>query len=159
MESQAFKDALSGWATGVSVVASRCDGLVYGITVSSFTSVSLSPPLILVCIHNASRINEMVAKSGRFTVSILNTEQGDVSTAFATPGREPAQTFTECEQGTTEMGLPCVGGALAVLGCGLHKAVVLGDHTILVGEVHEASNTEGDPILYFRRGYRTLDLS
>jgi flavin reductase (NADH) len=153
-----FKQALASWASGVSVVTTSADGLLYGLTVSSFSSLSLDPPLVLVCLHNENRMPLMIEKAGGFAVSILSRGQEDASRYFAKPGREPTPGFTEIGGEWTGSGLPVVAGALAYIACRLHHTLPQGDHTIIVGEVVEAVTREGpEPLLYWRRGYRGLD--
>lgn len=154
---QGFKEALSSWASGVSVVTVRdADGLAYALTVSAFSSVSLRPPLISVCVQTENRLPSMVAAAGGFAVSILAWGQQDVSTVFATRGREPS---AELEVPTQDVagGHPVVVGAAAWLSCELAAAHAEGDHTLLVGRVVAtgADPTRG-PLLYYRRAYQTL---
>ncbi len=158
--SQDFKDALSSWASGVSVVATKADGLLYGLTVSSFTSVSLDPPLILVCIGHWNRMPELVKTAGGFTVSILARDQEHASNYFASPGREPTTGFhDDVPGGWTGVGRPVVQGAAAWLCCDLEHVLDAGDHTVFVGRVVEAvSDPEKKPLLYFRRGYGGVEL-
>ena len=153
-----FKDALASWASGVTVVAVADEGLLYGLTVSSFASVSLDPPLVLVCLRNGNRMPGMVQSAGGFTVSILAQDQSDASGYFASPGREPTPGFNDAiPGGWTQAGRPIVGGALAWLCCELRHTLAAGDHAIFVGEVVEAvSDAERQPLVYFRRGYRSL---
>src|SRR5690349_13755757 len=84
-----FREAMSAWATGVSVVATRADELEYGVTVSSFTSLSLDPPLVLVCLQNKSAILPMIEQVRGFSVSMLAHGQAAESKQFAGSGREP----------------------------------------------------------------------
>ncbi len=157
MIEEQFKGALSCWASGVSVVATRDDGLVYGLTVSSFSSLSLEPPLILCCLNNSNRLASMINGAKGFTVSILASHQVDVSNHFAGRGREPTPTFTEVEAGSAGSGRPFVVGSAAWLDCELHNAFVEGDHTIVCGRVVEVgANPELDPLLYYQRAYRTV---
>jgi len=152
-----FKDALASWASGVSVVATRAGGLVYGLTVSSFASLSLEPPLVIACIASRSRMPAMVRESQRFAVSLLSADQGEASAAFARSGREPTPTFVGVPEDRTAAGMPVVRGAIAFLDCTLHGELPVGDHTILVGRVVEAvTNPDKSPLVYYRRGYRTL---
>lgn len=152
-----FKSALATWATGVSVVTTNDGGLLYGITVSSFTSVSLDPPLVLVCIGHGNRMPEMLARSKRFAVCVLAEDQLDASAYFATPGREPTQGFVEIEGEFTKLGLPIVKGSLAHVVCELDAVHEGGDHAILVGRVVHAASVEGRPLLYWRRGYHAME--
>lgn len=152
-----FKSALATWATGVSVVTTNDGGLLYGITVSSFTSVSLHPPLVLVCIGHGNRMPEMLARSRRFAVSVLGEHQKDASSYFATPGREPTEGFVEIEGEFTKLRLPIVKGSLAHVVCELEAVHEGGDHAILVGRVvHAAASGDGRPLMYFERGYHTI---
>jgi flavin reductase (DIM6/NTAB) family NADH-FMN oxidoreductase RutF len=154
-----FRGALASWAGGVAVVATRHDGLVYGITVTSFTSLSFDPLLILVCLDNTNRLARMIQDSGKFAVSILADDQAAVARWFAVSGREPIPAFAEF--GTIEMstGSPIIAGAVAHLDCELEREVPAGDHSIVVGRVvGAASDPLRRPLLYFRRAYRTLKL-
>jgi 3-hydroxy-9,10-secoandrosta-1,3,5(10)-triene-9,17-dione monooxygenase reductase component len=156
-----FKTALSCWASGVSVVATRDEGHVYGLTVSSFSSLSLHPPLILCCLNNTNRMPSMIESANGFTVSILGSDQVGASNAFARRGREPSETFEGAEEGTAASGRPYLDGSAAWLDCVLEKAIVEGDHTIVIGRVVEiGAKPETEPLLYFQRAYRTVcDLS
>lgn len=154
-----FKAALGSWASGVSVVCTRDAGMVYGLTVSSFSSLSLDPLLVLVCLANSNRMPEMIRRSGVFSVSLLAEGQESESTYFATRGREPVEAYEEVE--TVEcraVSAPVVAGAIAHVACRLHEAFVVGDHTIICGRVVEASaDPAKEPLLYYRRSYRGLD--
>ena len=132
------------------------DGKPYGLTVSSFSSVSLDPPLILVCLDNRIGGLQAFKDSGKFGVSILDEGQADLSTLFARKDtvRPPELYFT----GTT--GVPLLKGSLATLECKTHEMVAGGDHQILVGEVQDgelgtAKDGKG-PLLYFRGKYARL---
>jgi flavin reductase (DIM6/NTAB) family NADH-FMN oxidoreductase RutF len=155
MQADDFKGALSRWATGVAVVVAEQDGKIYGLTVSSFTSVSLDPPLILACLSSYNRIGSMIQASGRFTVSILAENQQAASNWFAKPGREPTEAFTGGIAGEwTSTGQPVVAGAAAWLCCDLASAQEHGDHTITLGRVTAANSRDIRPLLYWNRGYR-----
>jgi len=159
---QRYKDALASWASGVSIVATRAGGLVHGVTVSSFASLSLDPPLVLACIAQKSKLPPMVRESRRFAISLLSQDQHDTSAAFARSGREPSPGFSSVgiEEGTTTGGMPIVAGAMAFLDCELHAELGVGDHTIFVGRVTEAvTEPEKSPLVYYRRKYRRLDVN
>lgn len=151
-----FKAALSRWASGVSVVTTSHGGLLYGLTVSSFASVSLDPPLILVCLHNDNRMPEMIRQGGGFAVSILGSHQQAASNYFARSGREPTPGFTEIDGEWTPQGQPVVKGSLAHLVCALHAWIPQGDHTITIGRVIATQVAEGEPLVYYNRGYRSV---
>ena len=152
-----FRGSLGRFATGVAIVT--FDGVTkrHGITVNSFTSVSMEPPLVLVCIGNKNRLPTMIRESSAFAISLLAKDQGDASAALARSGREPGADLDvpadECGNG-----LPVVKGAVAHLACELHSELVVGDHTIVVGRVVEAvASPDREPLLYYRRRYRTLE--
>jgi flavin reductase (DIM6/NTAB) family NADH-FMN oxidoreductase RutF len=154
---QEFKDALSSWASGVAVVTTNASGLLYGLTVSSFSALSLDPPLVLVCLGHANRMAPMIAASGGFAVSILDRSQKSAAQYFARTGRLPTAEFVEIEGQWTASGQPVVAGALAFLTCGLHRVIEEGDHTIVIGRVNECSVRPGGvPLTYWRRAYRDL---
>ena len=154
---QSFKNALSCWASGVTVVAVRdANGLAYGLTVSSFSSVSMDPLLILVCLNNNNRAPDMIKEAGGFAVSVLAKGQEDASNYFARSGREPA---AELEVATepAKNGHPLVSGASATLSCTVHDMIVQGTHTIVIGRVDDCQGDGAvDPLIYFRRAYRTV---
>ncbi|MCO4769503.1 MAG: flavin reductase family protein [Deltaproteobacteria bacterium] len=152
-----FKECLGSWASGVSVVTTRHDGLLYGLTVSSFSSVSLDPPLVSVCISNGNRAAGMIEDSGWFAVSVLSSQQEEASNYFARPGRLPTAGFVEIDGAWTLSGLPIVKDAVGWCVCDVSQAVPAGDHTVFIGAVREAGADEDrEPLLYWRRGYRRL---
>ncbi|MGM0576885.1 MAG: flavin reductase family protein [Myxococcota bacterium] len=153
-----FKDAMATWASGVSVVTTRVEGLLYGLTVSSLASVSLDPPLVSVSLGNDNRLWRMIERSGAFAASILARDQEDVSNHFAVSGREPSRDFVEIGGGWAATGMPVIEGATGYVSCELHDLVPAGDHTIVIGRVVEAdSRDDKDPLLYYRRGYRGVE--
>lgn len=152
-----FRSVLSRWASGVSVVTSNDAGMLYGLTVSSFSALSLDPPLVLVCLANANRIVGMIEASGGFAVSMLASDQVAASSYFARPGRLPTRDFTEIEGRWTPSGQPVLAGALAWLACRTHALLPQGDHTICIGRVEDTFVDEGkEPLLYWSRGYRRI---
>ena len=152
-----FKQVLSNWGSGVTIVSTPgMDGKPYGLTVSSFTSVSLDPPLILVCLDNRIGGLQAFKDSGRFGVSVLADGQADLSTLFARKDTErPAELYFT---GTT--GVPLLKDSLATLECKTYAMHAGGDHQILVGQVEAASlgaaNDGKGPLLYFRGKYAKL---
>ena len=149
----AFRQALSQFASGVTVVTTRCgDGTPRGLTVTAFCSVSLDPPLVLVSIDNRSEAHDGFAE-GAFAVSVLAEGQEDVSRRFALPGTEKFAA-AECEMGAS--GLPLIPDALAHLTCRVVTAVPGGDHTVYLGRVEDVKVREGRPLVYHGRGYRRL---
>ncbi len=150
-----FKAALSCWASGVTVVTVvEPDGLWYGLTVSSFTSVSLEPPLVSVCLSSDNRASQAIDATNRFAVSVLGEGQAEASNAFATSGRVPTADFEPIATVLTKDGLPVLKDAVAWLQCRVHQRVEAGDHVVWIGEVEQATSTGLPPLLYHARGYR-----
>jgi flavin reductase (DIM6/NTAB) family NADH-FMN oxidoreductase RutF len=156
-----FKGALGSWASGVTVVTTRLDEVVYGITVSSFSSLSMEPRLILVSLADSNHLPHMIKKSKRFGVSILAAGQEEISAYFSKSGRDPVREFEGGFKTVVgETGSPLVDGALAQIDCELEEALPGGDHTIAIGRVVAATfDTEKLPLMYFRRAYRTLNMA
>lgn len=142
------------FATGITVVTTRdADGSPYGLTVNSFTSLSLDPLLVLVCLDNRLSGLQAFKDSGRFGVSILSEHQEDVSRMFAKKDSErPMSIYFE-----GRMGLPLLRNALAVMECEVQTVYAGGDHQIFIGEVKTAEALQADhPLLYFRGKYRRV---
>lgn len=149
-----FRNALSRFASGVSVVTTRDNsGRFFGITVSAFCSVSLVPPLVLICIEKATASHFAFAESGAFVVNILKNSQVDLSERFAAPAPDKFEDIA-CHPGIE--GIPVLNESLAGIECRLTGVYDAGDHSIFVGEVEATSVSEGDPLLYFRSRYDTV---
>jgi 4-nitrophenol 2-monooxygenase / 4-nitrocatechol 4-monooxygenase, reductase component len=153
MDEAAFKNAMSHFASGVTVVTTEHEGKAFGMTVASFASLSLRPPLVLVCIEKTVKTHEAIAASGKFAVSILSSVQQDVSSRFASRA-EDKFSGVEVRRGT--LGLPLIAGALTTIECSVEKSLPGGDHTIFIGKVVDAQTIEGSPLVYFRSGYREI---
>jgi len=149
-----FKLAMSHFASGVTVVTTEHEGKPYGLTVASFASLSLHPPLVLVCIEKAVKSHDAIASAGKFGVSILGREQAEISGRFASKKIEDKFAGVDLVEG--ELGVPLIGGAICRLACRVHSRLEGGDHTIFVGEVVGAQTTEGVPLVYYRSAYRDL---
>ena len=148
-----FRLAMSHFASGVTVVTTEHDGQPFGMTVASFASLSLHPPLVLVCIETSAKTHEAIIAAGRFGVSILGTEQSEISSKFASRSDDR---FTGVTIVRGALDVPLIAGALTTIECRLHAQLSGGDHTIFVGEVVDVQSREGDPLLYFRSGYREM---
>lgn len=148
-----FKAALGRWASGITVVtASGPDGPV-GLTASAFSSVSLHPPLILVCIGHASYHHDAITQAPGFGVHVLAVTQEAISDTFAFSRDDR---FAGLEVTTGLHGVPLFPGALARLVCEPHEVVDGGDHSILIGRVVQAEVTDGQPLAWWQGGYRRL---
>lgn len=149
-----FRHALGHLAGAVSVVTAKgADGKLYGITVTAFSSLSLEPPLVLICIDQRASLHQHLRLGGHFAVNMLGEHQESVSRLFAA---RDADRFNEI--GFTEgiTGSPLLSGSLAFVECSIVNAYAGGDHTIFVGEVTAANAIEGKPLLYYRGKYAML---
>jgi flavin reductase (DIM6/NTAB) family NADH-FMN oxidoreductase RutF len=157
-----FRKAMGCFATGVTIITIDLEGEgqgeVRGMTANAFASVSLDPPLVLVCVdHKASTHAHLHARK-RFGINVLGEQQRAISEYFARAER--THDNAEAEAGArfdrTQHGTPILHGALAYLECRLHTAEVAGDHTIFIAEVEDVVVREGEPLLYFRGKYRKV---
>ncbi|HEX2916593.1 MAG TPA: flavin reductase family protein [Chloroflexia bacterium] len=156
-----FRKTLSHFATGITVVTTTTpDGGYYGITVNSITSVSLNPPLVLICIDKKTEAHRLLPLSGVFCANILEAQQQYLSDRFA--GREPDNKtpFADIALHTEATGAPVFNESLGFVDCRIVNAYDGGDHTIFLGEVvqlgYRQGETEPAPLLYYRSNYRTM---
>ena len=151
-----FRDAVGRFPTGVCVVtAKNAYGEPIGMTVNSFSSVSLDPPLVLVCLGEESPRARAIINAGQFNISILSQDQTDVSSHFAQPGQGLA---AESMVVAGHNASPVVPHSGAVVECDVEAQYPGGDHVILIGRVtHLTTDTSTSPLLYFAGGYRKLD--
>ncbi len=155
IESRNFCDALGRFASGVTVITGiDADGNAAGVTVSAFSSLSLEPPLVQVCLGRTTACIGAFVEGSHFTVNILTREQKDVSDIFA---RRSADKFDGVKYRIGENGCPILPDCLAVLQCSRHAVYDGGDHVILIGRV-EAIDTvaSGEPLLHFQGVYHRL---
>ncbi len=149
-----FRNTLSRFASGVTVVTTKdAAGNLHGITVSAFSSVSLEPPLVLICIEKATGSHYAFIESKMFVVNILSAEQVTLSERFAS---QIAGKFDGIDLTHNVDGLPLLSGCLANLECRVVDVCDGGDHTIFVGEVENSAVFDGDPLVYFRSDYGRL---
>lgn len=154
-DERTLRDALGSFATGVTVVTCLDSaGEPFGLTVNSFTSVSLDPPLLLVCIHKRARCASALAGSTHFAVNVLQTGQQPASLRFSARDQDR---FGTTSWSTGETGSPLITESLAVFECERYAIHDGGDHHIVIGHVLRASfDPAMDPLLYFRGRYRRL---
>jgi flavin reductase (DIM6/NTAB) family NADH-FMN oxidoreductase RutF len=150
-----FRKALGSFATGITVITLDSEGEVHGMTANAFTSVSLDPMLVLVCVDQRASTHAHLHAKKRFGVNVLAESQRVISEYYARPGRthdkaaeEAGATFDRTKHGT-----PVLHGALAYLECKLHSAQDAGDHTIFIAEVEDVVVRDGRPLLYFGSRY------
>lgn len=151
-----FRNTLAQWASGVTVVTTTHNGLRYGMTASSFSSVSLEPPLILICVGKAAFTHDLILATGSFGVNILSATQLDLGMRFAEKHGDYIDRFSDLDIVAGSTGSPLLAGALAWMECQTAKAVDAGDHTIFVGEVIDSQIYGGEPLLYVNRMWGTF---
>ncbi len=151
IDPEAFRQVMSQFASGVTVVTTVLDGRHHGLTVSAFTSLSLSPPLVLACIDKRIQAHEFIETSGAFAVNILCADQVELGRRFA--GLLPGVTdrFEGLEYATAVTGSPILRDSLGWVDCSLWRRYDGGDHSIFVGEVLQSSTSAGVPLLYHNR--------
>ncbi len=156
VDRQAFRRALGQFVTGVAIVtADGPDGDMIGLTVSSFNSVSLDPPLILFSVDRGSHSLAALQAADGYAVNILNRRQADLSDRFATPG---ANKWEAVDYTRGHSNAPLLAGALARFECAPYAAHDGGDHVILIGRVIAfRASTEQEPLAFFRGRYTALD--
>jgi len=152
-----FRRVLGSFASGVTVVTTGLKTTYHCMTASSFSSLSLEPPLVLVCIDRSSRTLPVLLEAGHFNLNILNAGQERLARLFAS--RDAPHSVEGIDHRLGGNGMPVFEGAVAHLECRLYASHEGGDHVIIVGEVDAADYAEdGEPLLYYRAAYRSLNL-
>jgi flavin reductase len=156
-----FRAALGRFASGVTVITvETSEGHVHGMTASAFCSVSLRPPLVLVCVDHLAETYLHLRERGQFGVSVLKEGQEAVSEFFADPERNPDAAYRlGVRHRKMRSGIPVLEDALANLDCRIVAAHDAGDHTIFVAEVRQTLLGDGTPLLYFRGRYGVNEAS
>ena len=151
-----FKKALQLWASGVAVVTTSSEKFgIQGMTVTAFSSVSVNPPQILVCINDSADTGVGIHESKYFAVNVLKSDQQDLSNQFA-GGSNQQQRFENTAWKAGITGAPILNNSLMSLDCKVVEKVLAGTHWIIIGEVQECVCRSGDPLLYYRGAYRQL---
>lgn len=148
-----FRATMARWPSGVTVVTCDSDGEPVGMTASSFSSLSLDPPLVLVCVARTATAHDPLCDAAGFAVHVLSREQEDISRAFARPGPEK---FADHPDVRGAFDVPLLPVGVARMTCALESTLGGGDHTIVVGRVLAAEHTDARPLLYADRGYHGL---
>lgn len=155
-----FRNCCGRFATGVTVVtATLADGSPVGVTVNSFSSVSLAPPLVLFCLDNKALSFDAFSLTSHFAFNILSEAQQKVSNNFASQGIDK---FEDADYHFNEKNVPILNNCLATIECRMHAVHDGGDHQIIVGQVLSisapelSSGSDGRPLLYFSGGYQKL---
>lgn len=142
-----FRDVIGRFASGVTVITSRHDGTNFGITASAVASLSMDPPMIVVCVNRQTGTDNAISKSGVFAVNILDEDQGEMALTFARPATEK---FESVNVTYGELGEPLIADVLAHLECRVAEQVGGGTHSVFLAEVQNADARPGTPLAYYR---------
>lgn len=155
VSSSAFRSVCASFPSGVTIVTRLlADGRAYGMTVSSFTSVSLHPPLILICIDKGAGFLQGLHPGLSFLVNVLSEEQQELAKRFSKPREEDRFSGVAWSSGWGD--LPRLHATVATFGCSLHQVIDAGDHLVLIGAVHMLERHEGRPLVWCERDYHCL---
>ncbi len=153
-----LRSAMRAWTSGVTVVTAVHEGERHGMTVSSFTSISLDPPLIVISLQTASRTHDVVAKAGAFGVTILAASQQELSERFASHRESMSDRMDGLEFETFVTGAPLIKGGLAFMDCQVRQSVPCGMNTLFIAEVVAVRGDDHDaPLVYHDRRYHRLE--
>lgn len=152
-----LREAMRNWATGVTVVSARYGAIQHGMTVSSFTSVSLTPPFLLVSLEQVTKTHELVSNSGFFGISLLAQHQREISDRFAGRHTELSNRFEGIQTFQMVSGVSLISDSLSAFDCKTISSFPSGTHTIFIGEVLAARHlSHALPLIYFDRDYREI---
>jgi flavin reductase (DIM6/NTAB) family NADH-FMN oxidoreductase RutF/DNA-binding FadR family transcriptional regulator len=154
MTPKEFRDIIGHFASGVTVITALHDGQPFGTTASAVSSLSLEPPMVLICLNKTSSTGQAVSGSGRFAVNILGEDQADEAMRFAT--KDASEKFKGVAIVDGEWGEPLLGEALSILECRVVEEVTGGTHSVFLAEVDRASARAGTPLAYFRGQFGRL---
>ena len=160
IDGKEFRTALGRFATGVTVVTAKTPTEARGMTANAFSSLSLDPPLVLVCYDNKASSLKIVQEAKKFAINFLAEEQKNTSDWFAGKGRDAEDQFADIPHEIGENGSPVLTGNVGVLECDLHEELPGGDHTIVVGQVTRVVLEEEvrAPLLFYGSAYRKMDM-
>lgn len=157
LDPEQLRQSMRAWTSGVTVVTASHAGERHGMTVSSFTSIALEPPLVIVSLQTVSRTHELVSQSNVFAITILADDQEEISDRFAGRISDTEDRFAGLETETLATGAPFIKGGLAYLDCRVSQAIEVGTNTLFLAEVVAArGNGEGKPLVYHDRTYQKL---
>lgn len=151
-----FRDVIGHFASGVTVITTKHDGLLYGTTASAVSSLSLEPPMLLICMNQQSSTGAAIAAAGRFAVNILSEDQPDDAMRFARRGDDKFHGVALAEG---DLDVPLLANALATCECRIVEEVTGGTHTVFLAVVEKATARPGSPLAYFRGQFGHLELS
>jgi len=158
LDPELLRRAMRAWTSGVTIVTAAHEGRQHGMTVSSFTSVALEPPLVMVSLQIGARTHELVRLSSHFGLTVLAEDQRELSARFAGQVADGDDRMAGLAVSTLVSGAPLLEGGLAWLDCRVTQAIPAGTNTLFLAEVLEARAFEhGRPLVYFDRDYRRLE--
>lgn len=153
-QGETLKDVMRQWASGVAVVTSLCGSAKAGTTISSLTSLSVDPPLILINLASENPTQTMIQESGYFGITLLAEDQNSISDLFAGFNKSIQDRFSGLKTFTLKSGVPLIEGGTAFLDCKLYHCYVAPRSKVLVGEVIESRIGENKPpLIFLNRGY------
>lgn len=157
INSEDLRKAMRSWATGIAIVTVEHEGVQHGMTVSSFTSISMEPPLVSVSLYKTSRTHELLSIAGYFGVTILAENQEEISNRFAGRIADTENRFENLKTETLLSGAPFISGGISFFDCRVTQSIPLGTNTLFIAEVQDACSKDGKkPILYFDQKYHNL---
>jgi flavin reductase (DIM6/NTAB) family NADH-FMN oxidoreductase RutF len=157
VDPQAFRAIIGNFATGVTVITAASGDEMQGMTANAFTSLSLDPVMVLICVDRSSHTHRVLQQGGAFAVNILGAHQREVSQLFAKKAAPERGTLRGQEFRIGETGAPVLKDCLAYFECRIAEELPGGDHTIFLGEVVDAAVVgEGRPLVFYRAEYREL---
>jgi flavin reductase (DIM6/NTAB) family NADH-FMN oxidoreductase RutF len=157
LDPEPLRRAMRAWTTGVTVVTAAHDGQQYGMTVNSFTSISLEPPLISVTLRQLTHTHELVTKSGEFSVTVLSSNQGELSDRFAGKIPDIKDRFEGVPTERLSLDAPLLRGGMAYFNCRVVNSIPIGENTLFIAEVIAVRGEgEGDPLVYHNRVFWKL---
>ena len=145
------------FATGVTIVTTKNDGVIHGFTVNAFASVTADPPTVLVCVNRTARAHDMITASAGFCVNVLGVEQQHLAEKFQ--GGEPHERFKDVVHRAGPSGSPIIDDVIMFVDCKVAEEVSAGSHTIFLGHVLELGERPGAPLGYYDRAYRNFAIT
>lgn len=153
MDSKKLREAFSQFTTGVCIVSTKHNNHLYGMTINSFTSVSLNPPILLWCLNLKSFYYKIFSKAPKFSINILSYKQKNLSLLFASEGQDR---FSTIDYSLTSSNMPIFPDSLGYFICLTDNTLIKGDHLIILGKIVDFKVTQGSPLIFSQSQYREL---
>ncbi|RLL47019.1 flavin reductase [Oceanobacillus piezotolerans] len=152
MEDRKFRNAMGSFATGVTVITTEVDGNIHGMTANAFMSQSLIPKLVAISLKEDAHMLKKIKQSGQFCINVLSEDQQDLSKVFAGQVKIDSEIQFDYLDGK-----PVIPDALAQVACHVKSEYIEGDHTLFIGEVTDVNLEDGEPLIFSKGKYRTLE--